>query len=152
MAAGRLQELDLRVIRRQVEESKKRASRSRARLQYGGELVASEAYERRAEKAELRAQKLKAKEARRQRQARNQARKQLRRAGVEARREERLRKKAVTQFRKEGLPIPPEFEEPIRDPEAPESECESQYESCKSESEGGSGSGSGSGNEEVIIS
>ncbi|ELR03984.1 hypothetical protein GMDG_06504 [Pseudogymnoascus destructans 20631-21] len=31
----------------------------------------------------------------------------------------------LAQFRKEGLPIPPKFEEPIREPEAPESECES---------------------------
>jgi hypothetical protein len=129
-----------------MEESKKRASRSRARLQYGGELVAAEAHELRARKAELLGQKLEAKEARKQRQARNRARKQLHRAGIEARKEERLRKKAVAQFRKEGLLIPPEFEEPIRDPEAPEIESESEYESCESMSEGGSG------NEEVIIS
>ena len=142
MAAGQLQELDLRVVRRQVEESKKRAMRSLARLQYGGELVAAEAYELRAQKAGLLAQKLAAKEARKQRQARNRAKKQLHQARVEARREERLRKKAVAQFQKEGLLIPPEFEEPIRDPEATESECES---------EGGNEGRSESENEEVII-
>ncbi|KFY89731.1 hypothetical protein V498_06310 [Pseudogymnoascus sp. VKM F-4517 (FW-2822)] len=97
-----------------------------------------------ASKAELAAQKLAAKEARRARQAANQAWKQLRRAGIEARKEERLRKKAVAQFRKEGLLIPPELEVPIRDPEAPETDSESG-------SESGSGSG-GSGSEEVIIS
>ena len=151
MATGQLQELDLRVVRRQVEESKKRASRSRARLQYGGELVAAEAHELRAQKAELLAQKLAAKEARKQRQARNRAWKQLHRAGIEARREERLRKKAVAQFRKEGLSIPPEFEDPIRDPEAPESEGKSEYESCESEGESEGESRNESGNEEMII-
>ncbi|OAF57425.1 hypothetical protein VC83_04673 [Pseudogymnoascus destructans] len=87
------------------------------------------------EKAELQAQKLVAKEARVARQALNQARKQLHRAGIEARKEERARKKMIAQLYEEGLPIPPEFEEPIPDPEAPqieseyESQCESQYES-----------------------
>ena len=144
--AGQLQELDSVFLRRQVEESKKRASRSRARLQYGGELVAAEAHKLRARKAKPLAQELEAKEARKQHQARNRARRQLHWAGIEARKEERLRKKAVAQFRKEGLPIPPEFEEPNQDPEAPQSESECEYESCESES------GSGSGNEDVIIS
>jgi hypothetical protein len=48
VAAGQLQELDLQAIRWRVEESKKRASRSRARLQAGGELTAAYAYELRA--------------------------------------------------------------------------------------------------------
>lgn len=137
MIGGRIQELDLQTVRRQVEALKKRGSRSRARLQYGGELrAAAEAHKLRARKAELQARKLAAKEARKARQAINQARKQLRRAGIEARKEERLGKKAVAQLRKEGLPIPSELTEPIPDPEAVK---------CESESESGSGSGSGSG-------
>jgi hypothetical protein len=134
MATGQLQEFDLRVLRRQVEESKKRASRSRARLQYGGELVAAEAHELRAQKAELLAQKLAAKEARKERQARNQARKQLLRAGIEARKQERLRKKRVAFYTNARLSIPPELEDPIADPEALESEgeYESEYESARS--------------------
>ncbi|OBT67233.1 hypothetical protein VE03_02595 [Pseudogymnoascus sp. 23342-1-I1] len=86
-------------------------------------------------------QKLAAKEARKQSQARNQAQKQLHRAGIEARKQERLRKKSVAQLRTMGLPIPPELEDPITNPEA---ESESQYESA---SEGGSGSGRRSGSE-----
>ncbi|KFY32612.1 hypothetical protein V493_00034 [Pseudogymnoascus sp. VKM F-4281 (FW-2241)] len=79
MWASQLQELDLRTVRRQVEESKKRASRSRARLQSGGEVSADRAHELRAEKADRLAQKLQAKEARLARQAANRAQKQLRR-------------------------------------------------------------------------
>ncbi|OBT40055.1 hypothetical protein VE00_09317 [Pseudogymnoascus sp. WSF 3629] len=75
-----------------------------------------------AQKAELQAQKLEAKEAQIARQAANQAQKQLRRTGIKARKEERLRKRAVAQFHKAGLAIPPEFEEPILDPEALERE------------------------------
>lgn len=146
MATGQLQEFDLRVLRRQVEESKKRASRSRARLQCGGELVAAEAHELRAQKAELRAQKLAAKEARKERQARNQARKQLHRAGIEARKQERLRKKRVAFYTNARLSIPPELEDPIPDPEALESEgeYESEYESARSERSDGN-----DGNSEV---
>ena len=95
VASGQLLELDLRTVRRQVQESKQRASRSRARLQFRGEILAAQAHELRAEKAELLAQKLIAKEARVARQAKNRARKQLRRAGIEARKEERLRKRMV---------------------------------------------------------
>ncbi|KFY20917.1 hypothetical protein V491_03319 [Pseudogymnoascus sp. VKM F-3775] len=140
---GQLQELDLRTLRRQVDESRKWSSQSRARLQLGGELRAADAHELRAHKAELKAQKLIAREAREARQAATQAQKQLRRAGIVACKEERLRKKAVAQYCKEGLPIPPELEEPIPDPEAIESE---------SESGSGSGSGSEHENDEVIIS
>ncbi|OAF58760.1 hypothetical protein VC83_06126 [Pseudogymnoascus destructans] len=68
-----------------------------------------------------------AKEARVARQTLNQARKQLHRAGIEARKEERAQKKMIAKLYEEGLPIPPEFEEPIPDPEAPQ--IESQYES-----------------------
>ena len=141
VASGQLLELDLRTVRRQVEESKKRASRSRARLQFGGELLAAQAHELRAQKAELLAQKLQAKEAQIARQATNQARKQLRRAGIEARKEERLRKKRVAFYQNSSLPIPPELEDPIPDPEAPESESES-----GGGSEGGSEGGRGSDN------
>ncbi|OAF61054.1 hypothetical protein VC83_02279 [Pseudogymnoascus destructans] len=66
-------------------------------------------------KAELQAQKLAAKEARVARQALNQARNRLLRAGIKARKEERARKKMITQFHREGIPIPPELEEPIPD-------------------------------------
>ncbi|ELR10030.1 hypothetical protein GMDG_04435 [Pseudogymnoascus destructans 20631-21] len=131
---------------RQVEESKKRASRSQARLQNGGELVAAEAHELRAQKAELRAQKLAAKEAREARQARNQAQKQLHQAGIKARKEERFRKKSLATLQGLGLPIPPELEVPIPDPETLESEGE--YENG---SGNGSGNGSDHGNEEMII-
>ncbi|ELR10505.1 hypothetical protein GMDG_04783 [Pseudogymnoascus destructans 20631-21] len=120
VVAGQLQELDLRTVRRQVEESKKRASRSRARLQFGGELSADRAHELRAEKADCLAQKLQAKEARIAHQAINRARKQLRRAGIEARKQERLRKKRVAFYTNASLPIPLEWE----DPEASESEGE----------------------------
>ncbi|KFY86473.1 hypothetical protein V500_07602 [Pseudogymnoascus sp. VKM F-4518 (FW-2643)] len=149
LAAGQLQELDLQAIRQQVKNSKKKRP-GRGQLQRGGELRASEAHELQAQKAELQAQKLAATEARKLSQATNQARKQLRRAGIEARKQERLRKKSVAQLTKLGLPIPPELEDPITDPEA---DSESEYESA---SEGGRGSrrwsGSESGNEEVIIS
>ncbi|KAL5345655.1 hypothetical protein ACLOAV_009409 [Pseudogymnoascus australis] len=105
----------------------------------GGELQASDARKLIAQKAELRAQKLAAAKARKESQALNQARKQLHRAGIEARKQERLRKKSVAQLTKMGLPIPPELEDPITNPEA---ESESQYESA---SEGGRRSGSEGG-------
>jgi hypothetical protein len=149
LAAGQLQELDLRAVRQQVKNSKKKRA-GRGRLQVGGELRASDALELQAQKSELQAQKLAATEARKLRQAQNQARRQLHRAGIEARKLERLRKKSLAQLTELGLPIPPELEDPITDPEA---SSESQYESA---TEGGSGSGSGSEygheNEEVIIS
>ena len=63
LAAGQLQELDLRAIRQQVKNSKKKRG-GRGRLQSGGELLASEAHELQAQKAELQAQKLAAAEAR----------------------------------------------------------------------------------------
>ncbi|KFY68125.1 hypothetical protein V496_01285 [Pseudogymnoascus sp. VKM F-4515 (FW-2607)] len=147
LAAGQLQELDLRAIQQQVKNSKKKRG-GRRRLQVGGELRASDAHELIARKAELRAQKLTAAEARKLSQAHKQAQKQLHRAGIEARKAERLRKKSVAQLTKSGLPIPPELEDPITDPEA---DSGSEYESA---SEGGSGRGSGRGSEngEVIIS
>ncbi|ELR04286.1 hypothetical protein VC83_08094 [Pseudogymnoascus destructans] len=170
LAAGQLQELDLRAIRQQVKSSK--TKRARGRLQCGGELRASEAHELQKQKAELQAQKLAAAEARKLSQAANRAQKlvtaearklsqaakraqkQLRRAGIEARKQERLRKKSVAQLTQSGFPIPPELQDPITDPEA---DSGSEYESA---SEGGRGSGrwsgrwsgSESGNEEVIIS
>ncbi|OBT38831.1 hypothetical protein VE00_10771 [Pseudogymnoascus sp. WSF 3629] len=144
LAAGQLQELDLQAIRQQVKNSKKKRG-GRGRLQYGGELVASEAHELQAQKAELQAQKLAATEARKLCQAANRARKQLCRAGIEAWKQERLRKKSLATLCGLGLPIPPELEDPITDPEV---ETESEYESA---SEGGRGSGSERGNEEVII-
>ncbi|OAF57916.1 hypothetical protein VC83_05203 [Pseudogymnoascus destructans] len=102
IASGQLIELDLQTARRQVEESKKRASRSRARLQFGGEHQAAHAHKLRAQKAERQAQKLAAKEARVARQALNQARNRLLRAGIKARKEERARKKMITRFHKKG--------------------------------------------------
>ena len=166
LAAGQLQELDLRAIRQQVKSSK--TKRARGRLQCGGELRASEAHELQKQKAELQAQKLAAAEARKLSQAANRAQKlataearklsqaakraqkQLRQAGIEARKQERLRKKSVAQLTQSGFPIPPELQDPITDPEA---DSGSEYESA---SEGGRGSGrwsgSESGNEEVIIS
>ncbi|ELR06362.1 hypothetical protein GMDG_07951 [Pseudogymnoascus destructans 20631-21] len=140
LAAGQLQELDLRAVRQQVKNSKKQRW-GRDQLQCGGELRASEAHE-------LQAQKLAAAEARKLSQAQTRAQKQLRRAGIEARKRERLRKKSIAQLTKSGLPIPPELEDPITDPEA---KSESQYESA---TEGGSGRGSESEreNEELIIS
>ncbi|OBT43514.1 hypothetical protein VE00_06804 [Pseudogymnoascus sp. WSF 3629] len=128
LAAGQLQELDLRAVRQQVKNSKKKRG-GRGRLQCGGELRASKAHELQAQKAELQAQKLAATEARKLNQARNRARKQLLRAGIEARKQERLRKKSLAQLTKLGLPIPPELEDPITDPEA---ESESQYGSATS--------------------
>jgi hypothetical protein len=154
LASGQLQELDLLILRRQVEEQKKRASGSRARLQVGGELTAAHAHELRAQKAELQAQKAQAKEARVARQANNQAQKQLRKAGVEARKQERLRKKRVVALRKAGHPIPRKDRDPIPDPEAQESGSEGESRSGSrsgSRSESRSGSGSGSENDDVII-
>ncbi|ELR05262.1 hypothetical protein GMDG_01700 [Pseudogymnoascus destructans 20631-21] len=58
----------------------------------------------------------------------------LKRAGIEAQKQERLRKKSVAQLTQSGLPIPPELEDPITDPEA---DSRSEYESA---SEGGHGS------------
>ncbi|ELR02649.1 hypothetical protein GMDG_05610 [Pseudogymnoascus destructans 20631-21] len=141
---GQLTELDLRTARWQVEDSRKRASRRQARLQFGGELRAARAHELRAEKAELKARKLAATEARVARQAINRARNQLKRAGIEARKEERARKNMLTQLYEEGLPIPPELELPIPDPEHPQSESEGQF-------EGESERGSERGSEEVIV-
>ncbi|ELR05554.1 hypothetical protein GMDG_07474 [Pseudogymnoascus destructans 20631-21] len=91
--------------------------------------------------------KLAATEARKLSQAQTRVQKQLRRAGIEARKRERLWKKSIAQLTKSGLPIPPELEDPITDPEA---KSGSQYESA---TEGGSGRGSESEreNEEVII-
>ncbi|OBT60222.1 hypothetical protein VE03_10496 [Pseudogymnoascus sp. 23342-1-I1] len=51
LATGQLQELDLRAIRQQVKNSKKKRG-GQGRLQYGGELRASEAYELQDQKAE----------------------------------------------------------------------------------------------------
>ncbi|OBT91681.1 hypothetical protein VE01_10332 [Pseudogymnoascus verrucosus] len=162
LATSQLQELDLQAVRQQVKNSKKKQG-GRGRLQYGGELRASDAYEIQAQKAELqaqklaatearklsqaqhRAQKVAATEARKLSQARNRARNQLKQAGIKARKQEQARKKSLAQLTELGLPIPPELEDPITDPEA---EPESQYESA---SEGGSGRGSESGNEEVMI-
>ncbi|ELR04991.1 hypothetical protein GMDG_00248 [Pseudogymnoascus destructans 20631-21] len=128
LAASQLQELDLRAVRQQVKNSKKKR---------GPGAGADSSVE---------AQKLAATEARKL----SQAQKQLHRAGIEARKQERLRKKSLAQLTELGLPIPPELVDPITDPEA---ETESEYESA---SEGGRGSGCGSesesGNEEVIIS
>jgi hypothetical protein len=152
LASGQLQELDLLILRRQVEEQKKRASSSRARLQVGGELTAAHAHELRAQKAELQAQKAQAKEVRVARQASNQAQKQLRIAGVEARKQERLRKKRVVALRKAGHPIPRKDQEPIPDPEAQESESESGSRSeSRSRSRSWSGSEGESGNDDVRI-
>ncbi|KFZ23545.1 hypothetical protein V502_01970 [Pseudogymnoascus sp. VKM F-4520 (FW-2644)] len=117
LASGQLQQFDLQVLQRQVQEQKKGKGRSRARLQVGGELCANKAHELQAAKAELQAQKALAKEARVARQAANQARKQLRRVGVEARKQERLRKKRVKALLRAGNPIPPEDRDPILDPE-----------------------------------
>ncbi|KFY98144.1 hypothetical protein V498_01638 [Pseudogymnoascus sp. VKM F-4517 (FW-2822)] len=146
LAAGQLQELDLRAIRQQVKNSKKKRG-GRRRLQVGGELRASEAHELIAQKAELQAQKLAAAKARKESQALNQARKQLHRAGIEARKAERLRKKSVAQLTKLGLPIPPELEDPITDPEASSG---SEYESASEG--GGRGGGCGSGRESALES
>ncbi|KFY97969.1 hypothetical protein V498_01766 [Pseudogymnoascus sp. VKM F-4517 (FW-2822)] len=118
LASGQLQQLDLRVLQKQVEEQKKGKNRSRARLQVGGKLCANRAYELRAAKAKLLAQKDQAKEARVARQATNQVRRQLRGLGVEARKQERLRKKRVRALTRAGNPIPLEDQDPIPDPEA----------------------------------
>ncbi|KFY67008.1 hypothetical protein V496_01800 [Pseudogymnoascus sp. VKM F-4515 (FW-2607)] len=128
LAAGQLQELDLRAVRQQVKNSKKKRG-GRRQLQVGGELRASDARELIAQKAELRAQKLVAAEARKESQLQKKAQKQLHRAGIEARKQERLRKKSVAQLTKMGLPIPPELEDPITDPEA---DSGSEYESANS--------------------
>ncbi|OBT60660.1 hypothetical protein VE03_09922 [Pseudogymnoascus sp. 23342-1-I1] len=124
LAAGQLQELDLQAVRQQVKSSKKkRGGGASSRL----------------EKSELRAQKLAAAEARKKSQVQKKAQKQLHRAGIEARKQGRLRKKSVAQHTKMGLPIPPELEDPITDPEA---DSGSEYESA---SEGRRGSGSEGG-------
>ena len=118
LASGQLQELDLQLLQKRVEEQKNKGSRSRARLQVGGELCAGRAHELRGEKAELLAQKTRAKESRVARQAANKARRQLHGAGVKARKQERLRKKRVKALLRAGNLIPPEDQDPILDPEA----------------------------------
>jgi hypothetical protein len=118
LASGQLQQLDLQVLQRQVEEQKKGKSRSRALLQVGGKLCATRARELRAAKAELTAQKAQAKEARVAQQATNQVRRQLRGLGVEARKQERLQKKRVRALTRAGNSIPLEDQDPIPDPEA----------------------------------
>ena len=130
LAHGQLQELNVSILQRQVNEHKNRGRSSRVRLQIGGALTVEDARAQQAEKAERAAEKEASKEARIARQATNQARKQLYRAGVEARKQERLRKKRVKACQKAGNPIPIEDQDPIPDPEA------------ESESESGSGSGS----------
>ncbi|KFY05182.1 hypothetical protein O988_00202 [Pseudogymnoascus sp. VKM F-3808] len=97
LALGQLQQLDLQLLQRQVEEQKKGKNRSRAQLQVG-------------------AQKTQAKEAQVAWQATNQVRRQLRRLGVEARKQERLRKKRVRALTRAGNPIPPEDYDPIPGP------------------------------------
>ncbi|KFZ19975.1 hypothetical protein V501_00373, partial [Pseudogymnoascus sp. VKM F-4519 (FW-2642)] len=150
LATAQLQELDLQAVRLQAENSKKkRGGRRRGRLQCGGELRASEAYELQAQKAELEAQKLAAIEARKLRQAENQARNQLKKAATEARKLSQAQKRAQNQLKKAGikarLPIPIELEDPITGPEA---NTESEYESA---TEGRSSSERERENGEVII-
>ncbi|KAL5346556.1 hypothetical protein ACLOAV_008263 [Pseudogymnoascus australis] len=118
LASGRLEQLDLQVLRQQIDGKKGGKGRSRAQLQVGGELTVERAYELRAQKQELIAQKVRAKEARIAREAANRAKKQLRRLGVEARKQERLRKKRVKALLRAGNPVPPEDLDPIPDPEA----------------------------------
>ncbi|OBT38708.1 hypothetical protein VE00_10951 [Pseudogymnoascus sp. WSF 3629] len=130
LAHAQLQELDLSILQRQVNEHRNRGRSSRARLQIGGSLIVEDARAQQAHKAAQAAHKEAAKEAQIARQAANQARKQLYRVGVEARKQERLRKKRVKAYEKAGKPVPLEDQDPIPDPEA------------ESESESGSGSGS----------
>ncbi|KFY91522.1 hypothetical protein V500_04627, partial [Pseudogymnoascus sp. VKM F-4518 (FW-2643)] len=130
LAHAQLQELDLSILQRQVDEHRNRGRSSRARLQIRGALIVEDARAQQAHKAAQAGQKEAAKEAQIARQAANQARKQLYRAGVEARKQERLRKKRVKAYEKAGKPVPLEDQDPIPDPEA------------ESESESGSGSGS----------
>ncbi|KFY83598.1 hypothetical protein V498_07945, partial [Pseudogymnoascus sp. VKM F-4517 (FW-2822)] len=117
LASGRLEQLDLQVLRQQV-DGKKGKNRSRAQLQVGGELTIERAHELRAAKAEEAARKARAKEARIAREAASRAKKQLRRLGVDARKQERLRKKRVKALLRAGNPVPPEDLDPIPDPEA----------------------------------
>ncbi|OBT72776.1 hypothetical protein VF21_08640 [Pseudogymnoascus sp. 05NY08] len=147
VALGQLTEFNLRIAQRQIEDSRKRGSRSQAWLQKGGELRVARAYELRAEKAELQAQKLAVREARLARIACNQARDQLKAAGIKARREEQARKKMVRQLYKEGLLIPPELEFPIPDPTRPQIEVETPQIESEYESEYGSEYGSERGSE-----
>lgn len=95
LASGQLQELDLQALQQRVEDQKKGKGKSRARLQVGGELTVTRAYELQAAKAKAEAQKDQAKEARTAQRAANKARKELHRLGVDARKQERLRKKRV---------------------------------------------------------
>ncbi|KFY45855.1 hypothetical protein V494_00721 [Pseudogymnoascus sp. VKM F-4513 (FW-928)] len=118
LASGQLQQLDLQALQQQVERQKKGRGQGRARLQTGGELTVEQAYELRAAKAELEAQKAQAKEARTAQQATNQVQKQLREVAVEARRQERLRKARVKAHLKAGTPVPRVDQDPIEDPEA----------------------------------
>jgi hypothetical protein len=136
---GQLQEMSLRILRRQVEEQKNRVSSSRARLQVGGALTVQSARALQAHKVGQEARKQLAKEARAAHKAATEGRKKLHQAGVEARKQERLRKKRVVALQKAGHPVPLEDQDPITDPEAEEEEEE--------EEEDGEVGGGGSGSE-----
>jgi hypothetical protein len=137
LATGQLQELDLTILKRRVEEQKNKAVNSRLRLQIGGAVTVEEAWALQASKTARETQKQLSKEARAARSAASQIKKQLHRAGVEARKQERLRKKRVIALQKASQPIPSEDQNPILDPEA---EAQDKDES-QSESEGGDGVG-----------
>jgi hypothetical protein len=141
LATGQLQELDLMILKRRVEEQKNKAVNSRLHLQTGGAVTVEEAWAIQTSKTARETQKQLSKEARAARTAASQIKKQLHRAGVEARKQERLRKKRVTALQKAGQPIPSKDRNPIPDPEAEAQDEESQ-------SETGSGDGVGFGSDD----
>ena len=139
LATGQLQELDLTILKRRIEEQKNKAVNSCLRLQVGGAVTVEEAWAIQASRTARETEKQLLKEARVARTAASRIKKELHRAGVEARKQERLRKKRVLAFQKAGHPIPPEHQESITDPEV-----EAQESEYGSQSESGGGDGGGS--------
>jgi hypothetical protein len=73
-------------------------------------------------KTQIAAEKAAAKAARVQKKAQRAALQAIHQAGIKARKAERDRKKRVAILTKAGAPIPEELQDPIPDPEAPNSD------------------------------
>jgi hypothetical protein len=146
LATAQLQELDLKIIQRQVEEQRKQKAISKRTLQKGGHLTVEEARDKIEQKAELITRKASQKAARESKKLQRAVTQDLHKAGVIARKAERHRKKRVAMLTKAGANIPDEIIEPIVDPEASTHEENEGYES-KSNSEDESYNESNDGND-----
>jgi hypothetical protein len=118
LAKAQLQELDLIVLQRQVEEQRTRRATNKRTLQKGGHLSVDEAREKIEQKTQLAIEKASQKAARESKKLQRSAALDLHRAGVVARKAERHRKKRVAMLTKARANIPNEIAEPIPDLEA----------------------------------